>query len=104
MAKYHKPDVKRVIYECFKMFSNMYFKDWITSSDMQQYIFQELGVMVDKSSIAGIINFEMVGITKTKIAYTQYPELLGSSFIKKTLGYNPKISLFQMNGVSIKNE
>lgn len=82
---FHKPQVIKLINECFERVNNLYFREWLTTKDIQEYILQESGIFVKRASIANTIKIYMTGIKRDKLRYTDLYVKYGHTFLKRVL-------------------
>jgi len=82
---FHKQQIIVLINECFERDSNLYFREWLTTKDMQDYILQQSGIFVERASIANTIKMYMTGIIRDKLRYTTLYEYYGHTFLKRVL-------------------
>ncbi|MBA7490893.1 hypothetical protein ES702_01436 [subsurface metagenome] len=82
---FHKKQIIVLIYDCFDNLNNMYFRQWLTTKDIQEYLLQESGISVKRAIIANIMKYYMKGIKREKLRYSDLYKKYGHTFLKKTL-------------------
>lgn len=98
MAKYHnfhKKEIVDIIYDCFDKLRHIYFREWLTTKEIQDYILQESGILVKRTSIANTIKYYMVGIKRDKLRYTELYGKYQHTFLKTELGLSYDSNIYK---------
>jgi len=82
---FHRKQIIELINDCFGKISNMYFRKWLTTKDIQEYILQESDILVKRASLANTMKYYMNGIIKEKLRYSDLYKKYGHTFLKRTL-------------------